>query len=149
MTYYQPVERSMSSRLIAFMVIVVMGITGTASADTLTLPAEQEAQARALFKDLHCMVCNGQSLVDSDAQLAVDMRDLIRKKIASGEKPEAITQFLTSRYGEAILMEPPFNPMNWVLWLAPLALLIGGGTWIFRCLFAKKPPHPPHDGHTS
>jgi cytochrome c-type biogenesis protein CcmH len=134
--------------VLAFMLMLVLSpIDNCSMAQSVTLSAEQESQARELFKELHCMVCSGQSLADSDAQLAVDMRELIRSRIHAGESNDTIKDFLVSRYGEAILMEPPFNPVNIILWLAPFVLLVVGGLWIGRNLFAKPSTfsHPPHD----
>jgi cytochrome c-type biogenesis protein CcmH len=108
---------------------------------TATLTPAQEKDAKEMYQSLHCMVCSGQSLADSDAELAVDMRNLIRDKLASGETKESIYAFLTSRYGESILMQPPFNPLNAALWLAPLVMMLCGGIWITRSLFRSRPAH--------
>ena len=73
------------------------------------------------------MVCQNQSIDDSDAPLAKDIRVLIRERIAKGESNEAIRGFLVSRYGDFILLDPPFKPGTWLLWLgAPLALALAG-----------------------
>ena len=87
----------------------------------------QEAQAQALMDELRCLVCQGQSIADSDAELAGDMRDLVRRRIAAREKPAAIRAWLIQRYGDWISFRPPAEPLTWPLWLAPLVLLIGGG----------------------
>ena len=91
----------------------------------------QEAQAQALMGELRCLVCQGQSIADSDAELAGDMRDLVRRRIAAGEKPAAIRAWLVQRYGSWISYKPTDEPAAWPLWLAPLALLIAGG-WLIR-----------------
>ena len=91
----------------------------------------QEAQAQALIGELRCLVCQGQSIADSDAELAGDMRDLVRRRIAAGEKPAAIRAWLVQRYGSWISYKPTDEPAAWPLWLAPLALLIAGG-WLIR-----------------
>jgi cytochrome c-type biogenesis protein CcmH len=87
----------------------------------------QEEQAQALMEEIRCLVCQGQSIADSDADLAGDMRDMIRRRIAAGEKPSAIRAWLIQRYGAWITYRPPAEPMTWPLWLAPIVLLIGGG----------------------
>jgi len=93
---------------------------------------KQEAQAQALMDELRCLVCQGQSIADSDAELAGDMRDLVRRRIAAGEKPAAIRAWLVQRYGSWISYKPTTEPAAWPLWLAPLALLLIGGFLIRR-----------------
>ncbi len=89
----------------------------------------QEAKAQALMDELRCLVCQGQSIADSNAELAGDMRDLVRRRIAAGEKPSAIRSWLMQRYGSWISYKPTAEPAAWPLWLAPIALLLVGG-WI-------------------
>jgi cytochrome c-type biogenesis protein CcmH len=93
--------------------------------------ANQEAKAQALMSELRCLVCQGQSIGDSDAELAGDMRDLVRRRIAAGEKPSAIRAWLVQRYGSWISYKPTDEPAAWPLWLAPLALLVAGA-WLLR-----------------
>jgi cytochrome c-type biogenesis protein CcmH len=93
---------------------------------------KQEAQAEALMEQLRCLVCQGQSIADSDAELAGDMRDLVRRRIAAGEKPAAIRAWLVQRYGTWISYKPSSEPAAWPLWLAPLVLLLIGGCLIRR-----------------
>ena len=91
----------------------------------------QEAQAEALMEQLRCLVCQGQSIADSDAELAGDMRDLVRRRIAAGQKPAEIRAWLIQRYGTWISYRPTDEPAAWPLWLAPLALLLIGA-WMIR-----------------
>ena len=85
-----------------------------------------EARARALSAELRCMVCQNQSIDDFDAPLARDIRILIRQRIAKGESNEAVRAYLVSRYGDFILLKPPFEPETLLLWLsAPLTLCAG------------------------
>jgi cytochrome c-type biogenesis protein CcmH len=91
----------------------------------------QERQAQALMAELRCLVCQGQSIADSDAELAGDMRDLVRRRIAAGERPGDIRRWLIDRYGTWISYKPTDEPAAWPLWLAPLALL-GAGAWLLR-----------------
>jgi len=93
---------------------------------------KQEAQAQALMEELRCLVCQGQSIADSDAELAGDMRDLVRRRIAGGEKPAAIRAWLVQRYGSWISYKPTAEPAAWPLWLAPLGLLFVGAFLIRR-----------------
>jgi len=97
----------------------------------------REAQAQALMNELRCLVCQGQSIADSDAELAGDMRDLVRRRIAAGEKPAAIRGWLVQRYGSWITYRPTAEPAAWPLWLAPLALLLVGAFLIRRRIRLK------------
>ena len=93
---------------------------------------KQEAQAQALMAELRCLVCQGQSISDSNAELAGDMRDLVRRRIAAGQKPTEIRAWLVQRYGSWISYKPTAEPAAWPLWLAPLVLILVGGFLIRR-----------------
>ena len=94
--------------------------------------AAQEARAQALMEELRCLVCQGQSIADSDAELAGDMRDLVRRRIAAGETPSQIRSWLIQRYGTWVTYRPTTEPAAWPLWLAPLVLLLIGAGFIRR-----------------
>ena len=94
--------------------------------------AAQEARAQALMAELRCPVCQGQSIADSDADLAGDMRDLVRRRIAAGEKPGEIRSWLIGRYGSWVSYRPTAEPAAWPLWLTPLVLLLIGGLFAWR-----------------
>jgi cytochrome c-type biogenesis protein CcmH len=81
--------------------------------------------------ELRCLVCQGQSISDSDAELAGDMRDLVRRRIAAGEKPSAIRAWLVERYGSWVSYRPTAEMAAWPLWAAPLLLLLIGA-WVVR-----------------
>ena len=89
--------------------------------------ARQEQQARALMETIRCLVCQGQSIADSDAEMAGDMRSLIRERIQKGERPEAIRTWLIQRYGDWVTYEPPLSVTTVFLWGLPLLLLMMGG----------------------
>ncbi|HEV2561896.1 MAG TPA: cytochrome c-type biogenesis protein [Rhizomicrobium sp.] len=109
-----------------------------ADADRLSNPV-QEARAVQLQKQFRCLVCQGESLDESNAQLAADLRRLIRAKIAAGESDQQIKSYLVSRYGDFILMKPPLEPGTWLLWFGPLAvLLLGGGIAAMVVIKARK-----------
>ena len=97
----------------------------------------QEAQAKALMEELRCLVCQGQSIADSDAELAGDMRALVRQRIAAGEKPADVRAWLVSRYGNWVSYRPPVEPMTWPLWAAPL-LLLAVGAFLLRHRFRRR-----------
>jgi len=98
----------------------------------------REAQAQALMGELRCLVCQGQSIADSDAELAGDMRDLVRRRIAAGEKPSAVRAWLISRYGSWISYRPTGEPAAWPLWFAPLVLLAVGLVLIRRRIVRRN-----------
>ena len=91
----------------------------------------QEARAKALMETLRCVVCQGQSIADSDADMAGSMRALVRSRIAAGESAASIRGWLIQRYGAYVTYDPPLSALTWPLWLAPLALL-GVGAWLAR-----------------
>ncbi len=99
-------------------------LANTALAD----PAE-EAAAKALMNDIRCVVCQSQSIADSSADLAGDMRAMIRTRIQAGEKPEAIRAWLIQRYGKWVSYDPPLSAMTAPLWALPFVLL-GIGGWL-------------------
>ncbi|HEV2531069.1 cytochrome c-type biogenesis protein [Phenylobacterium sp.] len=94
-------------------------------AERLPNPA-QEAHARALFKDVRCLVCQNESIDDSEAPLAGDLRHIIREQVAAGKDDDAIKAYLTDRYGQFVLMRPAFDPGNLALWIGPF-LVVGLG----------------------
>lgn len=87
----------------------------------------QEQQAKALMETIRCLVCQGQSIADSDAEMAGDMRSLIRERIQKGERPEAIRTWLIQRYGDWVTYEPPLSVTTIFLWGLPVLLLMMGG----------------------
>ena len=99
--------------------------------------ARQEAQAKALMEELRCLVCQGQSIADSDAELAGDMRALVRQRIAAGERPEQVRSWLVERYGNWVSYRPPVEPVTWPLWLAPILLLLAGA-WLLRKRLVRR-----------
>jgi cytochrome c-type biogenesis protein CcmH len=98
----------------------------------------QEASARALMEELRCLVCQGQSIADSDAEIAGDMRSLVRSRIAAGESPQQIRAWLVERYGDWISYRPTAAPIGWPLWGAPLVLLVIGGLLIRRRIRSRR-----------
>ena len=98
----------------------------------------REAEAQALMATLRCLVCQGQSIADSDAEMAGDMRALVRQRIEAGESPGAVRQWLIERYGDYVTYDPPFGATTAALWLAPIALLLIGGLIAARSFKRKR-----------
>jgi len=120
-----------------FAIVFALALAAPALADSNLPPSywayrqlpdpKQEARAQALMEELRCLICQGQSIADSDADLAGDMRDLVRRRIAAGERPDDIRAWLIERYGDWISYRPTAEPIAWPLWSAPFILLIFGG----------------------
>lgn len=98
----------------------------------------QEAKATALMETLRCLVCQGQSIADSDAEMAGDMRALVRRRIEAGEDPESIRAWLVQRYGDWVTYDPPLSAATAPLWALPI-LLIAAGLWLARGRFRRRP----------
>ncbi|TPG18654.1 cytochrome c-type biogenesis protein CcmH [Sphingomonas koreensis] len=108
-----------------------------ALADTQLADPHQEAEARDLMENLRCVVCQGQSIAQSDADMAGQMRAMVRQRIAAGESPGAIRHWLIERYGDYVSYDPPLSGITAPLWLTPLVLL-GLGAWIARASFKRR-----------
>jgi cytochrome c-type biogenesis protein CcmH len=129
--------------------LVAMALVAAAPAlaDSLLPPAEladtqlpdprQERQAKALMEEIRCLVCQGQSIADSNAEMAGDMRALIRRRIQAGETPESIRAWLVARYGHWVSYDPPLEPITWPLWALPV-LLVLAGLWLARGRFRRR-----------
>ena len=122
-------------------------LTGPALADSSQPPADyanrqlsdpaKEAEARTLMATLRCLVCQGQAISDSDAEMAGDMRALVRRRIAAGESATQVRQSLIDSYGDYVTYDPPFSALTAPLWLLPLILLVIGA-WLARGLFTRR-----------
>jgi len=93
--------------------------------DMLRNPA-QEARARALFEQIRCVVCQNESIDDSEAELARDLRQTVRAQVAAGRSDDQVRAFLVQRYGEFILLKPTFSLANAAAWLVPFAIVVAG-----------------------
>ncbi|HMH64580.1 MAG TPA: cytochrome c-type biogenesis protein [Rhizomicrobium sp.] len=104
---------------------------GATAGDSFSNPAT-ETRARALQRQLRCLVCQGESVDESNSPFSGDVRHLVRQQIADGRSDQQIQDFLVARYGDFILMKPPLQPDTWLLWLAPFLVLgIGGAVaWV-------------------
>jgi cytochrome c-type biogenesis protein CcmH len=113
--------------------------------DEMLADPKLEARAEALSAQLRCMVCQNESIDESDAPLAHDIRVLVRKKMLEGESDAEIRAFLVTRYGDFILLKPPFKPETVLLWSGPLLLLVAGGAAIAVSTMQRKTagPAPP------
>ena len=106
-------------------------------ADVQLRDPAREAEAKALMETLRCLVCQGQSIADSDADMAGDMRALVRRRIAAGESAAEVRIWLIARYGDYVTYDPPLSTATAPLWLTPLVLL-ALGVWIARASFRRR-----------
>ena len=111
-------------------------------ADQLPNPAQEE-RARTIGRELRCMVCQNQSIEDSDAELARDLRRIVREQVAAGKADAAVVRFVHERYGDFVLLRPPFKPETALLWATPAVALLGG-LLLIRGMRRRRVP-PPSD----
>ena len=117
------------NRRLASLAAAIAGVLCIAAAsdpaDRLPDPA-QEARARHIMQDVRCLVCQNESIDDSEADLAADLRKLVREQVAAGKSDAEVKRYLTARYGEFVLLTPAFNWMNLALWGAPFVVVVAG-----------------------
>jgi len=124
-------------RLMFLFLLFASAVFAAPAPESLPNPA-QEAHARVLQKEFRCLVCQGESIDESGAPLAADLRRLIREHITRGESDAQIRQYLVARYGEFILMKPPVEPDTYLLWIGPVAVLFLGGLAVFLIISRAK-----------
>ena len=117
--------------IIVYLAQLISNFSYAVEPDEILKNSKYESRARNISKNIRCMVCQNQSIDESSAPLAKDLRILIRDKIKEGNKYEEIYKFLTDRYGDFILLKPPLNSKNLILWFLPFILLILGVYVVF------------------
>jgi cytochrome c-type biogenesis protein CcmH len=134
------------TRLLASL-LVVMALAGQAHA--ISSPAEmlpnpaQEKRAEAIGEQLRCLVCQNESVEQSDADLAKDLRHIIRERVAAGQSNKQIVAWMVARYGNFIRLDPPLNPETYALWFAPvIAVGVGAAAAMLARRRAARPPPP-------
>ena len=101
-----------------------------------------EARARVISQELRCLVCQNESIDASNAPLAHDLRVLVRKQLVAGDSDQQVLNYIVARYGVFVLLDPPFEPRTWLLWLAPPALVLGTGTALLLRARQRRGPDP-------
>lgn len=121
-------------------VLAFAAASGAANAvqpDEILPDAAMEAEARAISAELRCLVCQNQSIDDSDASLARDLRLIVRERLKAGDDRNQVYEYLVARYGEFVLLRPRLNRHTWLLWGAPVLLLAVGGTLAFAVVSGR------------
>ncbi|MEQ1781415.1 MAG: cytochrome c-type biogenesis protein [Hyphomonadaceae bacterium] len=121
-------------RYLFFILALAFAPTAIAQTPPRAFDPQVEAAARDVGKSLRCVVCQNQSIEESNAPLAADMRNLVRERLAAGQTRDQVIAYMTDRYGNFVLMQPPFQTDTLLLWLAPVALLLGGAWGWFAYL---------------
>ena len=127
------------ARLVVVTVFLVAGCTMALAVnpDEVLRDPALETRARSLSAEIRCLVCQNQSIDDSDAQLAKDLRLLVREQLVEGKTDQQILDYLVERYGEFVLLKPRFSVRNLALWLLPFLALVAG-IWLVRGMFIKR-----------
>ncbi|WP_421937547.1 cytochrome c-type biogenesis protein [Phenylobacterium sp.] len=124
---------------------LLIAVAGAACIAAASDPAErlpdprQEAAAREIFRDVRCLVCQNESIDDSEAELAQDLRRIVRDQVKAGKSESEIKSFLTDRYGEFVLLRPSFSAGNMALWLGPFLVAAAGIALLFARLRKRAP----------
>lgn len=122
----------------------VLLMTGAlAQAQTPGLDAAQDVRYHQLINELRCLVCQNQTIAESSAPLAVDLKQQVQKQLAEGKSNAEITSYLTARYGDFVLYRPPFKASTALLWAGPFLLLLGALLWALRWMRATRKPVAP------
>ena len=125
--------------LVLLLVLVFAGAAQAVKPDEVLQDPALEARARALSEGLRCMVCQNQSIDESDADLARDLRILVRQRLVAGDADQQVMDYVVSRYGEFVLLKPRFDLRNALLWGTPALLLLVGGVFIVLTARSRRP----------
>lgn len=123
----------------AWLTVPLCSLSMLAAAATMS-EAELDARVHALSAQLRCLVCQNQTLADSNADLAVDLRRQIREQLRAGASDAAVRDYLAQRYGDFVLYKPPLRPVTWLLWFGPLLLLAGVAVAILHARSRSRAP---------
>ena len=127
---------------LVLLMLLAPGLALAFSADEALDDPAAEARALRLHDGLRCPVCQGQAISDSNAELARDLRRIVRERIAAGDTDDEVLDYLTDRYGDFILLRPRVKPTNYVLWFGPAIVFVGGagGLWYFLIRRRRRGP---------
>lgn len=128
----------------ALYLLLLVGNASAIDVETLEDPVLRE-RYEIITEELRCLVCQNQTIADSNAELAIDLRNQVREMLQKGDSDDQIRDYMTARYGDFVLYKPRFGPNTWALWIAPVALLLGGFVVLLRIVrrHAKSPAESP------
>ena len=135
----------MKLRPAVLIVVLVLAGSGTALAiqpGEMLANSQQEERARSIDKELRCLVCQNESIDDSNADLAHDLRVLVRQRVVAGDSNEQVKQYIVARYGTYVLLKPPFEAETYLLWFGPVLLLLGALAVVFA-IYRGRPQVQP------
>ena len=132
--------------LLGLLLIPAVPVPAAVGPDEILPDPELEARARALGRQLRCLVCQNQSIDDSDADLAKDIRRIVREQLLAGKSDEEIVAYLTARYGDFILLKPPVKPRTWLLWAGPFLVVTAGAIGVALWLRRRGGPQEDEAG---
>lgn len=133
----------MKPRALLLALALVSTAAGAVLPDEQLADPAMEARARHISKELRCVVCQNQSIDDSDATLARDLRLLVRERLVAGDSDAEVRDYLVERYGSFVLLRPPMEPATLVLWFGPLVVVLLGGAGVIAYLRRRR--HPTGD----
>ncbi len=142
--------------IITILPLILLAAISLSQSMAATVQEEQiDLRMRDIAKTLRCTICQNESIWESQAELAHQMRDIIKERLIKGESPDQIRAYFLSRYGDYILLAPQKSGLNWLLWAGPFVLLAGGGVFLYRTLSRwvaqaaeeKQEAPPPIDDH--
>lgn len=137
-------------KFLALILLALLALSRPAFAvdpDEMLKDTAQEKRAEAIGKQLRCPVCKTESIEESDADFTRDLRRVVRERVAAGDTDQQVLDYMHARYGDFILLNPPFEPSTWLLWLAPPLLLIAGGALAW-CVVRRRPTAAEPQGLT-
>lgn len=124
--------------LIFVFYLVLLTQVGAVMPDEVLDDPALEKRAREISQQLRCLVCENETIDESNADLARDLRLLVRERLKSGESDAQVKDYIVERYGSYVLLRPPFKPSTWALWFGPVIILIGGLFLVYRKLAEKN-----------
>ena len=122
------------------MIVTSLLLVLSLQTSTVDLSSEEETRAQDLMREVRCMVCSGETILDSNSPMALDMRRFVREQVAAGTQDEGVREALVERFGHQVLMRPPVDGTTAILWIAPLLLLGFGGLMLFTSMRNKSKP---------
>jgi cytochrome c-type biogenesis protein CcmH len=137
-----PLTRNVTRAALALLLIARVSAAGAVQPEEVMKDPAQEARARTISAGLRCLVCQNQSIDDSDAPLARDLRVIVRERIRAGDDNQAVEDYVVNRYGEFVLLRPVFALHTLLLWLTPALVLLAGAFGIWRLARRRTPRRP-------